>query len=186
MSLLMSPLAWYGSRLPQLAASSSEQFPLDAALRPGPSHWPQATTDGDVLSNFPPRARVACACRECWPPSARNVPRPLARSSVQRAPRAHSKLIGRYGALPPLFRLVGVPCIAAFRRVKSLLCHHSDRPKLANRSAGYFAGATSLTGVSSALVFSPSLLAAFRSRSIRPARRSCTTCVSSSAFFRSS
>src|SRR5262245_32354185 len=68
-------------------------------------------------------------------------------------PRAHSKLIGRYGALLPLFRLVGVPCIAAFRRVKSLLCHHSDRPKLATRSAGYFAGATSLTGVSSALVF---------------------------------
>jgi hypothetical protein len=30
----------------------------------------------------------------------------------------------------PLFRLVGVPCIAAFWRVKSLLCHHSDRPKL--------------------------------------------------------
>src|SRR5215469_15489001 len=76
-------------------------------------------------------------------------------------PRAHSKLIGRYGALLPLFRLVGVPCIAAFRRVKSLLCHHSDRPKLANRSAAYFADATSLTGVSSALVFSPCLLAAF-------------------------
>src|SRR5437899_2584519 len=51
--------------------------------------------------------------------------------------------------------------------------------------AGYFAGATSFTGVPSALVFSPSLLAAFRSRSIRPARRSCTTCVSS-AFFWSS
>src|SRR5262249_5663230 len=88
------------------------------------------------------------------------------------ASRAHSKLIGRYGALLPLFRLVGVPCIAAFGRVKSLLCHHSDRPKLANRSAGYFAGATSLTGVPSALVFSPGLLAAFRSRSISPARRS--------------
>src|SRR5207245_10539073 len=101
-----------------------------------------------------------------------------------RVPRARSKLIGRYGALLPLFRLVGVLCIAAFRRVKSLLCHHSDRPKLANRSAGYFAGATSLTGVSSALVFSPCLLAAFRSRSIRPARRSCTTRVAS-AFFRS-
>src|SRR6266446_127543 len=45
--------------------------------------------------------------------------------------------------------------------------------------AGYFAGATSLTGIPSALVFSPGLLAAFRSRLIRPARRSCTTCVSS-------
>src|SRR5262249_22124952 len=101
------------------------------------------------------------------------------------APRARSKLIGRYGALLPLFRLVGVPCIAAFGRVKSLLCHHSDRPKLANRSVGYFAGATSLTGVSSALVFSPCLLASSRSRSISPARRSCTTRVSS-AFFRSS
>ena len=76
------------------------------------------------------------------------------------------------GALLPLFRLVGIPCIAAFGRVKSLLCHHSDRPKLANRSAGYFAGATSLTGVPSALVFSPGLLAVFRSRSISPARRS--------------
>src|SRR6516225_8970828 len=92
--------------------------------------------------------------------------------------------MGRYGALLPLFRLVGVPCIAAFRRVKSLLCHHSDRPKLANRSVGYFAGATSLTGVPSALVFSPCLLASSRSRSISPARRSCTTRVSS-AFFRS-
>src|SRR5262249_30916223 len=101
------------------------------------------------------------------------------------APRARSKLIGRYGALLPLFRLVGVPCIAAFGRVKSLLCHHSDRPKLANRSVGYFAGATSLTGVPSALVFSPCLLASSRSRSISPARRSCTPRVSS-AFFRSS
>src|SRR5262249_6921739 len=100
-------------------------------------------------------------------------------------PRAHSKLIGRYGALLPLFRLVGVPCIAAFRRVKSLLCHHSDRPKLANRSAAYFAGATSLTGVSSALVSSSSLFAAVKRRSIRPARRSCTTRVAA-AFLRSS
>src|SRR5262249_30485474 len=89
----------------------------------------------------------------------------FSRNSRERpAPRAHSKLIGQYGALLPLFRLVGVPCIAAFRRVKSLLCHHSDRPKLANRPAGYFAGATSLTGVPSALVFSTGLLAAFRSR----------------------
>ena len=79
-------------------------------------------------------------------------------------------------------RLVGVPCIAAFWRVKSLLRHHSDRPKFANRSAGYFAGATSLTGVFSASVFSPCLFAAFRSRAMRPARRSCTTRVSS-AFF---
>jgi hypothetical protein len=52
--------------------------------------------------------------------------------NVLNAPDARSKLIGRYGALLPLFRLVGVPCIAAFRRVKSLLRHHSDRPKLAN------------------------------------------------------
>jgi len=44
--------------------------------------------------------------------------------------RLMHKRIGRYGALLPLFQLVGVPCIAAFWRVKSLLCHHSDRPKL--------------------------------------------------------
>src|SRR4029450_6178875 len=105
---------------------------------------------------------------------ASRVPRPrelhlTQRNSTRVRPRAHSKLIGRYGALLPLFRLAGVPCIAAFRRVKSLLRHHSDRPKLANRSAGYFAGVTSLTGVPSALVFSPGLLAAFRSRSISPA-----------------
>src|SRR5262245_29776467 len=93
-------------------------------------------------------------------------PRRGARSSLS------SNRLSCLGALLPLFRLVGVPCIAAFRRVKSLLCHHSDRPKLANRPAGYFAGATSLTGVPLALVFSPGLLAAFRSRSISPARRS--------------
>src|SRR6516164_9452107 len=40
-------------------------------------------------------------------------------------------------------------------------------------NAGYFAGATSLTGVPSDLVFSPGLLAAFKSRSISPARRAC-------------
>src|SRR6266700_1851314 len=108
------------------------------------------------------------------------------RSSVdERQDRLDDHGAGADWALLPLFRLVGVPCIAAFRRVKSLLCHHSDRPKLANRSAGYFAGATSLTGVPSALVFSPGLLASFRSRSISPARRSCMTRVSS-AFFRSS
>jgi hypothetical protein len=45
-------------------------------------------------------------------------------------------------------------------------------PNLANRSAGYFAGVTSLTGVFSPSFFSPCLLAAFRSRA-----RSCTTWV---------
>ena len=45
-----------------------------------------------------------------------------------------SKLIGRYRALLPLFRLVGVPCIATLWRVESLMRHRSDRPKLANRS----------------------------------------------------
>jgi hypothetical protein len=34
------------------------------------------------------------------------------------------------GALLPLFRLVGVPCIAALWRVKSLPRHRGDRPKL--------------------------------------------------------
>jgi hypothetical protein len=37
---------------------------------------------------------------------------------------------GRCGALLPLFRHVGVRCIAALRRVKCLLRHRSDRPKL--------------------------------------------------------
>ena len=45
-----------------------------------------------------------------------------------------SKWVGRYGALLPLFRLVGALCIAAFWRVKSLLRQRSDRPKLADRS----------------------------------------------------
>ena len=44
--------------------------------------------------------------------------------------RGWPKWIGRCGALLPLFRLVGVPCIAALWRVKSLLRHRSDRPKL--------------------------------------------------------
>src|SRR5690349_5675356 len=73
----------------------------------------------------PPNGRVSTGC------SASRVLR--LRELYLPPPRAHSKLIGRYGALLPLFRLVGVPCIAAFQRVKSLLCHHSDRPKLANR-----------------------------------------------------
>src|SRR6266542_6296531 len=47
---------------------------------------------------------------------------------------AHLKLIGRYRALLPLVRLVGVPCIATLWRVESLMRHRSDRPKLANRS----------------------------------------------------
>jgi hypothetical protein len=45
-----------------------------------------------------------------------------------------TKSIGRYGALLPLFRLVGVRCIAALWRVKSLLRHRSDRPKLEHQS----------------------------------------------------
>src|SRR5215831_7020237 len=51
--------------------------------------------------------------------------------------------------------------------------------------AGYFAGAVSLTGVPSALVFSLCLFAPSRRRSIRPSRRSCATFVPS-AFFLSS
>ena len=47
---------------------------------------------------------------------------------------APSKLVGRYGLLLPFFRLVGVHCIAALWRVKSLLRHRSDRPKLTDRS----------------------------------------------------
>src|SRR5262245_43394006 len=46
-----------------------------------------------------------------------------------RAPR-RQELVGRCGALLPLFRLVGVPCIAALRRVESLPRHRGDRPKL--------------------------------------------------------
>ena len=45
--------------------------------------------------------------------------------------KALPKKIGRCGALLPLFRLVGVLCIAALRRVKSLPRHRGDRPKLA-------------------------------------------------------
>jgi len=45
----------------------------------------------------------------------------LARPSPERG-------FGRCGALLPLFRLVGVPCIAALWRVKSLPRHRSDRP----------------------------------------------------------
>ena len=37
---------------------------------------------------------------------------------------------GRCGTLLPLFRLVGVHCIAALWRVKSLPRHRRDRPKL--------------------------------------------------------
>jgi hypothetical protein len=39
-------------------------------------------------------------------------------------------VFGRCGALLPLFRHVGVRCIAALRRGKCLLRHRSDRPKL--------------------------------------------------------
>jgi len=49
-------------------------------------------------------------------------------------PRVAPSKLRRYGALLPLFRLVGVRCIAALERVASLRCHCSDRPKLAVRS----------------------------------------------------
>ena len=39
-------------------------------------------------------------------------------------------VFGRCGALLPLFRHVGVRCVAALRRGKCLLRHRSDRPKL--------------------------------------------------------
>src|SRR5215468_3528105 len=60
--------------------------------------------------------------------------RPLLSDPRISASGAPPKLIGRYGALLPLFRLVGALCIAALWRVKSLLRHRSDRPKLTHRS----------------------------------------------------
>jgi hypothetical protein len=41
-------------------------------------------------------------------------------------------LVGRYGALLPLFWLVGVHRIAALWRVVSLPRHRGDHPKLVN------------------------------------------------------
>src|SRR5215831_7229079 len=58
--------------------------------------------------------------------------RPLPSDPRIFASGAPPKLIGRYGALLPLFRLVGALCIAAFWRVKSLPRHRGDRPKLAD------------------------------------------------------
>src|SRR5271166_6939204 len=60
----------------------------------------------------------------CWELAAK------ARTGHPAVIRGWPKWIGRCGALLPLFRLVGVPCIAALWRVKSLLRHRSDRPKL--------------------------------------------------------
>src|SRR5260221_1016121 len=59
-----------------------------------------------------------------------------AASSFQRA--RPPRRIGRCGALLPLFRLVGVPCIAALWRVESLPRHRGDRPKLNFTRAGSF------------------------------------------------
>src|SRR5260370_25395943 len=59
-----------------------------------------------------------------------------AASSFQRA--RPPRRIGRWGALFPLFRLVGVPCIAALWRVESLPRHRGDRPKLNFTRAGSF------------------------------------------------
>src|SRR5215831_10840085 len=58
--------------------------------------------------------------------------RPLPSDPRIFASGAPPKLIGRYGALLPLFRLVGALCIAALWRVKSLPRHRGDRPKLMN------------------------------------------------------
>src|SRR5262249_33924403 len=49
---------------------------------------------------------------------------------VAKNARRRHDLIGRYGALLPLFRVVGVPCIAALPSVESLPRHRGDRPKL--------------------------------------------------------
>src|SRR5262249_15177934 len=43
--------------------------------------------------------------------------------------RRREEGIGRCGALLPLFRLVGVHCVAALWRVESLPRHRGDRPK---------------------------------------------------------
>jgi hypothetical protein len=56
------------------------------------------------------------------------------RDARHRSVESGPEWIGRYGALLPLFRLVGVRCIAALWRVKSLLRHRSDRPKLKHQS----------------------------------------------------
>src|SRR5262249_56445048 len=56
---------------------------------------------------------------------------------VTRAPR-RQELVGRCGALLPLFRLVGVPCIATLWRVESLPRHRGDRPKLNSNSRDPF------------------------------------------------
>src|SRR5213083_1926336 len=50
--------------------------------------------------------------------------------AARNARTAPCRTVGRCGALLPLFRLVGVPYIAALWRVESLTRHHGDRPKL--------------------------------------------------------
>ena len=66
--------------------------------------------------------------------------RPLEIGTARRATRAprRQERVGRCGALLPLFRLVGVPCIAALRRVESLPRHRGDRPKLNSSSRDLF------------------------------------------------
>src|SRR2546425_11775841 len=64
--------------------------------------------------------------------------RPLEIGTARRATRAprRQELVGRCGALLPLFRLVGVPCIATLWRVESLPRHRGDRPKLNSKLMG--------------------------------------------------
>src|SRR5881275_1945268 len=56
-------------------------------------------------------------------------------------------MIGRCGALLPLFRLVGVLCIAALWRVESLPRHRGDRPKLNSTAPDYLRSRGVASGV---------------------------------------
>src|SRR6266487_6920577 len=56
--------------------------------------------------------------------------------AARNARTAPCRTVGRCGTLLPLFRLVGVPCIAALWRVESLPRHRGDRPKLNSKLMG--------------------------------------------------
>src|SRR5262245_22276257 len=59
---------------------------------------------------------------------------PSRRRRRGRSPSADLKMVRAIRGVTPLFRLVGALCIVALSRVKSLLRHRSDRPKLTDRS----------------------------------------------------
>src|SRR5205823_8541755 len=106
-----------------------------------------AALQGAPSSNARAMSRIASSLCTCVsPPPASFDPAYHVADATQVA-AYRVKMIGRCGALLPLFRLVGVLCIAALWRVESLPRHRGDRPKLNSTAPDYLRSRGVASGV---------------------------------------